>query len=256
MNTMTIKDRQAVTLNSERSIVDWSARLVRMVTIVIIVSLCGWILITLNNPETLPIKMVRAQGTFSHVTESMLQSAVGKVSGGYFNVDVNQVQQAVETLPWVVQASVRRVWPDTLAISVSEQHALAYWLDKGLVNLNGEIFTPEKSSYPKSLPYFVGPTGMNVIMTQYYEEAQQHLKPLGFSITKVLLDERRALVLELNNELELMLGKEQKSARLERFVRVYPKVLSDKISKIARVDLRYPHGMTVEWKTGAVSTQK
>ena len=256
MSVMSMKERQAVILNSEQSVADWSGRLVRMVSIVIIISLFSWMLVTLNNPETLPIKMVRAQGTFSHVTEAMLQAAVGKVSGGYFNVDVNQVQQAVETLPWVVQASVRRVWPDTLAISVSEQQAMAYWMHKGLVNLNGEIFTPDKLSYPENLPYFVGPTGMNVMMTQYYDEARQHLKPLGLSVTKVLLDERRALVLELNHELELILGKEQKAARLERFIRVYPKVLADKISRIARVDLRYPHGMTVEWKSSAVNTQK
>lgn len=256
MSVMTMKERQAVVLNSEQPIVDWSGRLVRVVSIVIIVSLFSWMLVTLNNPETLPIKMVRAQGTFSHVTETMLQAAVGKVSGGYFNVDVNQVQQAVETLPWVVQASVRRVWPDTLAISVTEQQAMAYWTDEGLINIHGEVFSPDKLSYPKNLPYFAGPTGMNVMMTQHYEDARQHLKPLGLSVTKVLLDERRALVLELNHELELVLGKEQKAARLERFVRVYPKVLADKVSRIARVDLRYPHGMTVEWKHGTVDTQK
>ena len=251
-----MKERQAVILNNDDVSSDWSGHLVRVVSVVMLFSLLSWLLITLNNPETLPIKMVRAQGTFAHVTEAMLQEAVGQVSGGYFNVDVNQVQKAVETLPWVAQASVRRVWPDTLAISVKEQQAMAYWMDIGLVNQAGEIFSPEKSSYPKDLPYFDGPKGMNEMVTQYFENAQQRLAPLGLSVTKVLLDKRRALVLELNHELELVLGKEQKAARLERFVRVYPRVLSDKIGRIARVDLRYPHGMTVEWKKGAVNTQK
>lgn len=252
---MSIKARQAVPLEKSEQF-DWAGRLVRVVIVTVIFSIISWLLVTLNNPETLPIKMVRAQGTFSHVTEAMLQEAVGQVSGGYFNVNVSLVRQAVETLPWVAQASVRRVWPDTLAISVREQQARAYWNQEGLVNEEGEIFTPSRESYPNSLPYFEGPTGMNVIVMKYYEDAKQQLEPLGLSVTKVLLDNRRSLVLELNNEVELVLGKELKTARLERFVRVYPKILSDKISKIARVDLRYPHGMTVEWKKAAVNEQK
>ena len=256
MSVMGMKERQAVTLKEHDVPGEWTAYLVRIVSVIMLFSLFSWLLVTLNNPETLPIKMVRAQGTFSHVTEEMLQKAVGQVSGGYFNVDVNQVQKAVETLPWVAQASVRRVWPDTLAISVKEQQAIAYWIDEGLVNQQGEIFSPEKSSYPKGLPYFDGPEGMNAMVTQYFEDAQQQLAPLGLQVTRVMLDKRRALILELNHDLELILGKEQKTARLERFVRVYPRVLSDKITRIARVDLRYPHGMTVEWKKDAVNTQK
>lgn len=256
MSVMSIKERQAVILNSDDLSADWAGRLARIISFIVVLSLFGWSLVTLSNPETLPIKMVRAQGTFSHVTEVMLQQAVGQVSGGYFNVDVTQVQHAVETLPWVAQASVRRVWPDSLAISVKEQQAVAYWTDKGLINTSGELFSPDKLSYPKGLPYFEGPEGMSGMVTQYFEDAQQRLTPLGLQVTKVLLDSRRALVLQINNEIELILGKEQKSARLERFVRVYPKVLSDKIGNIARIDLRYPHGMTVEWKAGAVNTQK
>ena len=233
-----MKERQAVILNNDDSSSEWVGRLTRVLSILALLSLLGWSLVTLNNPQTLPIRMVRAQGTFSHVTEAMLQKTVGQVSGGYFNVDVNQVQRVVETLPWVAQASVRRIWPDTLAISVKEQAVLAYWADKGLVNQNGEIFTPDKFSYPKGLPYFKGPAGMNVMVTQIYKDAQRQLKPLGLSVTSVVLDDRRSLVLELNHELELVLGKEQKAARLQRFVRVYPKILSDKLSRIARVDLR------------------
>jgi len=251
-----MKEHQAVVLNESASAPEWPRHLLRLFGIVVFLSLLGWLLMTLKNPETLPIKMVRAQGTFSHVTEAMLQQAVGQVSGGYFNVDVNQVQRAVETLPWVAQASVRRIWPDTLAISVKEQKAIAYWGEQGLVNIKGEVFTPDKSSYPKTLPYFEGPTGMNEMVTQYYKGAVQLLKPLGLEVTRIVLDDRRSLVLELNNELELVLGKEQKTERLQRFVRVYPKTFSDKISRIARIDLRYPHGMAVAWKKNPVNAQK
>ncbi|MFO7604395.1 MAG: cell division protein FtsQ/DivIB [Gammaproteobacteria bacterium] len=253
---MSMKERQAVRLSADTPSADWLKYALRVLGLAVLLSAFGGLLVMLNDPETLPIKMVRAQGTFSHVTEEMLQRSVGEVSGGYFNVDVNRVQQAVETLPWVAQASVRRVWPDTLAISVREQQALAYWKEEGLVNPQGVVFSPEPTTYPEGLPYFDGPKGMSEMVTQYFVEAQQRLQPLGLSVTRVVLDERRALLLELNHELVLVLGKDQKTARLERFARVYPRVLSDKLDKIARIDLRYPHGMTVEWKQDAVKTQR
>lgn len=250
-----MKTQQAVSLKQENAVAEWPRHVLRLVIVVMALSLLSWLLVTLRNPQTLPIKMVRAQGTFSHVSEAMLQKAVGQVSGGYFNVDVNQVQLAVEKLPWVAQASVRRIWPDTLAISVNEQKAMAYWNAQGLVNMKGEIFAPDKSSYPKMLPHFKGPAGMNEMVTEYYLDAQQRLKPLGLLITGVTLDDRRSLMLQINHNLELVLGKEKKTKRLERFVRIYPKTLSDKINRIARVDLRYPHGMAIEWKKDPVKTQ-
>ena len=95
---------------------------------------------------------------------------------------------------------------------------------------------------------------MHEMVKESYQQAQRVLMPLGLSVTRVVLDERRALKLELNHGLEVVLGRQDKAARLQRFVRVYPKVM-DKIDRILRVDLRYPHGLTVEWKPGAGKTE-
>lgn len=88
-----------------------------------------------NNPNTLPVNKIRVHGEFINVDEAMLHKAVSSsVSGGYFNVDVEQVRTVVEKLAWVSEASVRRVWPDTLSVSILEQKPIATSKNLGLIN--------------------------------------------------------------------------------------------------------------------------
>ena len=44
-----------------------------------------------------------------------------------FAVDVSQLQDSIERLPWVESAAVRRVYPDALNITLTERVAIALW---------------------------------------------------------------------------------------------------------------------------------
>ena len=109
--------------------------------VIISAVLVASVLVQLQKPDTLPIRKIHALGTFEHINEETLRSVVGQtLKGGYFTVNVDEVQHAVTALPWIAQASVRRVWPDTLAINVTEQKAIAMWAKGGLVNQQGVLF--------------------------------------------------------------------------------------------------------------------
>ena len=204
----------------------------------------------LQEPQTLPIKQIQAMGTFTHIDEDMLRQVVARtVRGGYFTVNVDEVQQAVKAIPWVAQDSVRRVWPDTLAITVTEQQAHAEWAKGGLVNQQGVLFFPERNTYPKGLPVFNGPTGTERNLTETYQLAKAIIEPLQLKIQEIHMDSRRAVSLKLSNGIEVILGREETRTRLERFTRVYRKLLAQRASDIARVDLRYSNGLAVGWRT-------
>jgi cell division protein FtsQ len=204
----------------------------------------------LQEPQTLPIKQIHALGTFTHINEEMLRQVVAKtVRGGYFTVNVDEVQQAVKAIPWVAQDSVRRVWPDTLAIEVSEQQTEAEWAKGGLVNQQGVLFFPERNTYPKGLPVFDGPTGTERNLTEAYQMAKAIIEPLQLQIQEIHMDSRRAISLKLNNGIDVILGREETRARLERFARVYRKLLVQRVNDIARVDMRYSNGLAVGWRT-------
>ncbi len=221
-----------------------------------VIALLGWCVSLLNDPATLPISKVRVQGNFVHLDEAMLQRAVAEMAHqGFFSVDIEAVKQRVEQLPWVAQASVRRIWPDTLGIDVQEQKAVARWANGGLVNEAGRSFTPLASSHPSRLPLFRGPENMLPEIGEAYRRDSALLVNVGLRISEVNMNSRRALSLKLNqseNEsFELVLGREQTEARLQRFIRVYKKLLAAHITEIERVDLRYSNGMSVAWKTGS-----
>ena len=220
----------------------------RGVLLLVVGLLLGWLFQQLADPRTLPIHKIRVQGALVHVNEAMLRnSVVGKVQGGYFNIDVASLRKTVEQLPWVKTAAVRRLWPDTVVINVVEQQPLAIWAKGGLVNLEGDVFVPAMNDEFKDLPVFSAPDGMQHSVTELYRDLSAQLKPLDLHIVSLQLDERRAVQLQLHNGIELMLGREERLVRLQRFVKVYNKALLHHAMRIRRVDLRYSNGMAVQW---------
>ncbi len=226
--------------------------LATLLLLVGVMALLGWCFALLKDPATLPISKIRVQGAFVHMNESMLHRAVADMENqGFFSVDIGAVKQRVEQLPWVAQVSVRRIWPDTLGLEVVEQKALARWASGGLVNDSGQSFSPAADSYPSNLPLFRGPRNMLAMMGEQYQRNSALLVTAGLSITELAINSRRALTLQLNNGIELVLGRKQTQARLQRFIAVYEKLLATRTAEIARVDLRYSNGMSVQWKTTA-----
>ncbi|HID49643.1 MAG TPA: FtsQ-type POTRA domain-containing protein [Chromatiales bacterium] len=231
--------------------------LVRGGLLIVVAGLLGLVLDRLADPATLPIRKIRVTGALVQVNEAMLRDTVlGKVAGGYFNIDVDAIRRTVEQLPWVKAAAVRRVWPDAISIRVVEQQPLARWAAGGLVNTQGERFHPRVASYPPGLREFSAPAGMAAVVTGHYRSLAAQLAPLDLHITRLQLDARHAIRLTLDNGIELVLGREQQTTRLQRFVRVYRKSLAGEAGRIRRVDLRYRHGMAVQWRHDTATTTK
>lgn len=226
-------------------------KFLRVVLFLFSAGLLAWFIAYLQQPTTLPINKIRALGTFTMVNEKMLREVVANtVAGGYFTVNVDEIQKAVEALPWVYQASVSRVWPDTISLHVTEQHALAEWAKGGFVNLQGTVFKPTEVNRLLTLPVFDGPSGMERNMTEFYGRALSLIEPTGLSISRLTMDTRRAVRVTLSNGIVVLLGREKMEDRLQRFVRVYRKVLVDRAGEIARVDTRYSNGLAIGWRKG------
>ena len=203
----------------------------------------------LSNPATLPVNKIRVHGAFVNVDEEMLHRSIATVvAGGYFNVDVGRVREVVEQLPWVSKASVRRVWPDTLSVSIVEQQPVAISKSSGLINANGDIFKPQNKVLPASLPVFDGNTNLNKLMLSTYHEMNKLLIAIDRKITYLKLDARHAVELKLDNGLKVVLGRGDTTQRLERFIRIYHKILANRASDIDVIDLRYTNGMAIGWK--------
>ncbi|MFK5913206.1 MAG: cell division protein FtsQ/DivIB [Woeseiaceae bacterium] len=209
----------------------------------------------LSQPQTLPVKRILVHGNFKNIDEKMLHQAIkGVIDGGYFNIDVKKVRQVVEQIPWVSKASVRRVWPDKLSVSVVEQVPVAISKEYGLINSNGDVFKPIANTDSKGLPVFEGKEELNKLMLENYFEMNEILSTVKEKITYLKFDARHALELTLGNGLKIVLGREDNLKRLERFIAVYKKILLPRIDDIEKIDLRYTNGMAIGWKSNTKIT--
>ena len=82
-----------------------------------------------------------SQGDLQHVSSAALRAAVaGKLRGGFFTMQLEEARQLFEAVPWVAGASVRRVWPDRLVVTLTEHRALGVWSDGRLLSDAGVLF--------------------------------------------------------------------------------------------------------------------
>lgn len=210
----------------------------------------AWIAMT--DSGFMPVTQVKVNGEFKNLRRADLHAAIAAhVTGGFFTVDVAAVQQAAQALPWVASASVRRVWPDTLIVSVNEHRAVARWRDGALINERGILFRPDPDNVPAGLPEMAGPEGNEAVVLARWRELEAELAPLGQRIQRLVQDERRAWSARLDNGSELWLGRADVAERLRRYVAAYPVALAPRAQELVAVDLRYTNGFAARFRSGA-----
>jgi len=201
-----------------------------------------------------PLREVELRGTLVHTTGAQVEQAMrGRVDGNFFAVDLAQPRAALEQLPWVRRAQVRRIWPDRLEVTLEEHVPLARWGDAGLVNVQGERFAGRSDA---ALPLFAGPAGSEAEVTRRYRRFVDLLAPLGAPLESLILSPRHAWQARLGGGLMIELGRDTSNdpvdQRLERFVAVHPHTLARMPRRPTRegaanvyVDLRYPNGFAL-----------
>jgi cell division protein FtsQ len=205
----------------------------------------------LVRPPAFPLRAIEVTGNLEHLRRAQIVDALqGHLRGSFFSLDLESVRAQFETIAWVRRAEVRRRWPDRLVVRVEEQVPLARWgspEESRLVNTHGEGF---EGHTERALPFFSGPAGSERMVAARYAEYRTLLQPLGVELSHVMLSERFAWQLRLENGLVLQLGRDaprdSASERLARFVRAYPATLARLEGRPSlRVDLRYPNGFAV-----------
>lgn len=223
-----------------RRIALWS--MTPVVAIAIAVSiwwLGGW-----HDARHWPIRWLEVSGDLERLTAAQVRAAVAQQARrGFFAVDVDKARAEVEALPWVEQASVSRHWPDALQISVSEQQAVARWKDHALVSRTGELFEVAGTGGMQGLTRLDGPEGRELEVFERWQQMRAGLAVQGLEIRSVELDPRGAWRMELASGLELLMGREEVSNRLERFLSIRSDLRG--MASITSIDLRYPNGLAL-----------
>jgi cell division protein FtsQ len=212
----------------------------------------GVVLLMVQNKSTVsgflnrPISKVRIENQWQRVSESEVSNLLtGFMGNGFFDFDVSNAKQKLEQHPWVLQASVKRIWPDTLSLQLKEQVAIARWGNEQLLNQYGELFRPEIIQELHALPLLTGPKNSQETVMLQYQKLNQVLFPAGLRLSGLSLSKRGSWELLLNESMQVAAGREDVFERTQRFIDFYSSQPTDLSAQFLSIDLRYGNGIAV-----------
>jgi cell division protein FtsQ len=196
-----------------------------------------------------PVRIVSIDGSFQRVSPGEVEETLRPFAhAGFMSANLDDIQRAVEALPWVDHARIARRWPNRLQVTIAEQIAAARWGDSGLLNTRGELFVRDAAHVPAELPRLSGPEGTEWQVAQRYLSVQGRMLEAGMRIAALRLDERGAWEMDLDNGVTVRLGRRDVDARIDRFIKTTSQVIAHHFTEIDYVDMRYSNGFAIGWR--------
>jgi len=252
----------------------WMRAAVRAMAWLIFGLLAVAALVWLGRQPMFQIATLRLEGDMEHNNVPTVKASVTPYLQGqqqrFFSIDLMEGRRVLESLPWVRQARLRRVWPNELRVTLQEHQPVALWQSSDredqMVNSFGEVFEANTGEVDEqALPTFHAPIKASPQEAMAMLTMYQHLQPLVVAldsqISALRLNERGSWTMTLANDAELELGRGTQAevlARTHRFVRTVLKFAQRTHQSLPDAllyaDLRYPSGYAVRMR-GLTTTQ-
>jgi cell division protein FtsQ len=211
--------------------------------------LIGGALVGLTWALDRPIRVISMDGAFQRVSPGEIEKAVAPFTqSGFMSADLDRIERAVESVPWVDHARVQRRFPNSLHVTVVEETAAARWGESGLLNTRGELFVRAAAHVPAELPRLSGPDGTESQVAQRYLSTQGRMLEAGMRIAALRLDERGAWEMDLDSGVTVRLGRRDVDERVDRFIHTASQVIAHRLNDITYVDMRYSNGFAIGWR--------
>ncbi|MES2204882.1 MAG: cell division protein FtsQ/DivIB [Pseudomonadota bacterium] len=224
-----------------------------IIAIVCIFSAIGCILFESVTQEKarFPIRQVIIEGEYWQIPQENIEKIIAPYTKrGYFFANLFSLQRKLQDeLPWIQTASVSRQWPDKIVVNLNQKTAVAVLNNLALITSSGDIFYPALNSFPPDLPLFMGSKEKVSELLKEYHLFTSAADSANLSIIRVELSSENNWSVELNNKIVVMLGNDDILAKFKRFIKVYEQVFVPQHREPSYVDMRYSHGMAVNWKS-------
>jgi len=233
------------------------------------VALLAAALLWLSRSPWLAIRVIQLEGELHRNNVSTLRAnAAPRLDGNLLSIDLDKARAAFEAVPWVRQATLRRVWPDRLAVRLAEHEPLALWLGEDgterMVNAHGEVFSANVGDVEdEDLPLFSGPDGTSAQMLSLHRRLAPLFAPLQRQVVALRLSGRGSWWAELDNGATLQIGRgseDELIARTGRFLSTVGQVSGKYQRDVESADLRHTDGYALRLRgvttTSAASAPK
>ena len=197
-----------------------------------------------------PVKVLDIDGRFQRVTKfEILAAAEPALEQGLLSLDLDDIRRRITAIDWVDTVTLQRVWPDTLKVTYEEHQAAANWGSRGLLNTRGELFAEDVRHEYRELPRLDGPDGSHRRVAAMYLEIRERLSHANLMLESVQMDDRGSFSITLANGITVRIGRDDVTGRVDRFFAVAATYLAAELDRVAYIDMRYPNGFAVGWRS-------
>lgn len=210
------------------------------------------------------LRRIVVEGDVARNSANTIRANAGpRLEGNFFTTDLAADKRAFESVPWVRNAVVRRIWPDRLVVTLEEHRAAAIWEPAGtaeggtggndkLVNTFGEVFEANVGDVEDdSLPTLSGPDGSAQHVLAMAGRLGPVMERLNAHIDSLSLSQRGSWRVDLDSGATVELGRgtdDEVIARTHQFIDTVPNVIQRYQRPLEYADLRHRDGYAVRLK--------
>lgn len=193
------------------------------------------------------------KGNLTHNDISSIRNQVNSnIYGNYYNIDLFKTKQSFESITWINQAIVKRVYPNQIEVKLLEFKPRAIWgnrEDSKLVDDIGLVFeaNADKEEYDL-MPQFIGLDGQSKIILDMYKELSIAFEPLQNKVKILELNSRGSWIATIDGGAHIELGRGNVVDIIERAVKFangaekIVKNLNKNLLDVQYIDLRHSEG--------------
>jgi len=171
-------------------------------------------------------------------------------------LDVADARARLEAIPWIAEATVRKLYPDRLQITITEREAFALWQQQGKVHViaaDGTVLAAKVEPRLASLPFVVGNGA--AVKARDFLAVLDRFPALRDQVRAAILVGDRRWNLRLKNGIDVRLPDSDVERALESLTRLNRE--KSLLSRdIVAVDLRLPDRVTVRLSDAAAQARE
>jgi cell division protein FtsQ len=219
-----------------------------MVLFLLAIGGIAWVCMGIVASDRWPIRWLQLNGSFQRVSAEQLRASLTtRIDDSYFTINLQDLGDIAERIPWVSSARVQKQWPDTITVTVQEYKPIAHWNQGQLISSEGDVFPVPEADEIQGLPWLKGPEDRLGEVLHHWAEFSDALVPMGLEISALNLDGRGAWSMELSNGTRVQLGRDAARERLRRLLVSWNELMFEQPVPPVDVDLRYTNGFAVLW---------
>lgn len=231
---------KGATRNKTKKSIQWSAYIKPVSVTVTAASVLLAVVLLITNVANKPVEHLQVVGKPSHLTKADVIAQLGEqFPSGYLTLDVHKAEDTLLQHPLIAKASVKKIWPNTLSVVLTEETPVARWNGAQMLSEHGEVIPISLSGL--DLPSLRGQ--VSEVVMEHYLLFNRWSKRHNLNLTE--LSKGAGWLLTYDSGLTIRLDSNTAMKELEKLESVIDRF---QIERVASIDMRYEQGFAVAWK--------